>query len=323
MPRPQRIEYEGAFHHVMNRGRARKTIFHDDGYFNAFLETLQEASQRFDAIFHAYCLMNNHYHLLVETPNANLSRIMKHVNGVYTQRHNRMRGTDGPLFRGRFKSILVDEDACLLQLSRYIHRNPIETKRPLVSRLLDYPWSSYPAYANKAKCPGWLHREKTYQMLGQKRKYHGYQAYVAQGIDDDTLRFYSRGNIAPVLGDMAFRESARQKTLETDLKKLRTTLQDRPVSTEIVTRVADIFGVKVESITKKSNGRRMPNPARAFAMYVSQEYGNMTLKDIKAVFGLGHTGSASFSINKIRQEIGNGVWKKEVKALEKYLYIVK
>ncbi len=87
MPRPTRIEYEGAFHHVMNRGRAHQTIFHDKAYFEAFLYTIEEASTQFDAIFHAYCLMSNHYHLLVETPKANLSRIMRHINGVYTQRH--------------------------------------------------------------------------------------------------------------------------------------------------------------------------------------------------------------------------------------------
>lgn len=323
MPRPQRIEYEGAFHHVMNRGRGRKTIFHDEAYFNVFLETLQEASKRFDAVVHAYCLMNNHYHLLVETPRANLSRIMRHVNGVYTQRYNRMRGTDGPLFRGRYKSILVDEDAYLLRLSRYIHRNPVESKKPLVSQLADYRWSSYPAYVNKTKSPVWLQRERTYQMLGQKRKYQGYQNYVAQGVDDDILRFYNKGNIIPVLGDLSFREMARQETEETDLNKLRAVLQDRPTSSAIIARVEKIFGINAESITKKAKGPHIPNPARAFAMYVSQEYGNMSLKDIKLVFGLGHTGSASFSINKIRQEIGNGLWKKEVKAMEKSLYIVK
>jgi chromosomal replication initiation ATPase DnaA len=160
-------------------------------------------------------------------------------------------------------------------------------------------------------------------MLGQKRKYRGYQQYVAQGVDEDTLRFYSKGNIAPIMGDLAFRESVRQKTEETDLEKLRATLKDKPASSEIIMRVASIFGVKEESITKNLRGRRLPNPARAFAMYVSQEYGDMALKDIKAVFGLGHTGSASFSINKTRQEIGNGVWKKEVKTLEKYFYTVK
>ena len=130
MPRPIRIDYQGAFHHVMNRGRSYQTIFHDKACFESFLRTLKEASEQFDAVIHGYCLMTNHYHLLIETPKANLSRIMRHINGVYTQRYNRMRNVDGPLFRGRYKAILVDKDAYLLQLSRYIHRNPIEIKRP-------------------------------------------------------------------------------------------------------------------------------------------------------------------------------------------------
>jgi len=118
MPRPTRIEYEGAFHHVMNRGRNRSTIFHDKSDFDEFLKTLEEASKRFDAIIHAYCLMTNHYHLLIETPKANLSRIMQHINGLYTQRYNRKRQQDGTLFRGRYKSVLIDQDSYLLQLSK-------------------------------------------------------------------------------------------------------------------------------------------------------------------------------------------------------------
>ena len=103
MVRPLRIEYEHAFYHVMNRGKGRQDIFCGDGYFQAFLDTVGEAGDRFNAIIHCYCLMSNHYHLLVETPHANLGRIMRHINGVYTQRYNRMKKTDGPLFRGRYK----------------------------------------------------------------------------------------------------------------------------------------------------------------------------------------------------------------------------
>ena len=103
-------------------------IFHGDEYYHAFLETIGEVKQRFQCVIHAYCLMGNHYHLSVETPNANLGRIMRHINGVYTQRDNRLKKTDGPLFRGRYKAILIDHDAYLLQLSRYIHRNPVEMK---------------------------------------------------------------------------------------------------------------------------------------------------------------------------------------------------
>ncbi|MCU7893352.1 MAG: transposase [Candidatus Thiodiazotropha sp. (ex Ustalcina ferruginea)] len=135
----------------MNRGRARQVVFHDEQYYQAFLKTLCDVKQRFHCVIHAYCLMGNHYHLLLQTPNANLSRIMRHINGVYTQRYNRLGITDGPLFRGRYKTILVDSDAYLLQLSRYIHRNPIDMRNPMVSCLEAYTWSSYLAYIGKAK----------------------------------------------------------------------------------------------------------------------------------------------------------------------------
>ena len=95
MPRPLRIEYENAYYHVMNRGRDRQNIFHGDEYYEAFLLSLSEAHQRFGLQVLCYCLMSNHYHLLVKTPEANLGRAMRHINGVYTQRHNRLKRTDG------------------------------------------------------------------------------------------------------------------------------------------------------------------------------------------------------------------------------------
>jgi REP element-mobilizing transposase RayT len=190
----------------MNRGRGRRAIFHGDNYYRAFQYTLAEAHRRFDALIHAYCLMGNHYHLLIQTPRANLGRIMRHVNGVYTQRHNRLLSTDGPLFRGRYKAILVDEDAYLLQVSRYIHRNPIDMAKPLVTRLEDYPWSSYRAYINRTSCPGWLKRDLLYQMLGAQRDYSAYRAYVGLGVDEEIKTFYSKDRVGAVLGGQTFRE---------------------------------------------------------------------------------------------------------------------
>jgi putative transposase len=145
--------------------------------------------------------MGNHYYLIIETPNANLSRLMRHINGVYTQRYNRLKKTDGSLFRGRYKSILVDQDSYLLQLSRYIHRNPIDMKRPLVELLADYRWSSDPAYVGKIDPPEWLYRDKTYRMLGHDDPSTGYANYVAAGVDKDTADFYRKGNIATLIGD--------------------------------------------------------------------------------------------------------------------------
>ena len=307
----------------MNRGRGRQTIFHNENYYQAFLSVLQESHEQFDAVFHGYCLMGNHYHLLVETPKANLSRIMRHINGVYTQRYNRLRRTDGPLFRGRYKSILVDEDAYLLQLSRYIHRNPIDMKRPLATALSDYRWSSYPAYINLSEKPSWLCRDKIYQMLGHRQKYASYRDYVAKGVDEDILRFYNRGNYLPVLGDNEFKEAIRQEVKTLDLEQLQSALADRPSGTRIVEWVAEIFKVARDEITDCPTGRRQPNPARAFAMYACQHYGAMTLKQIAVLYNLSHTGSASSSVNKVKRELADGKWQREIKRLEKRLYIVK
>ena len=154
--------------------------FHNDTYFQAFLDTLGEACQRFDCVIHAYCLLSNPYHLLIETPKANISRVKQHLNGVYIQRYNRLKRTDGPLFCGRFKSILVDQDSYLLQLSRYIHRNPFEMKSPLVANLANYKWSSYPAYIVLVEPLSWLERDKTYPMLGHVVTFEGYAALLPE-----------------------------------------------------------------------------------------------------------------------------------------------
>ena len=125
MARPLRIEYPGAWYHVMNRGRRAEKIFHDRHDYQAFVELLEESSEMWNIRVAAYCLMTNHCHILVQTPDANISRSMRHINGVYTQRFNKRHRCDGQLFRGRYKSILVSGDSYLLQLVRYIHRNPV------------------------------------------------------------------------------------------------------------------------------------------------------------------------------------------------------
>ncbi|MEW6114666.1 MAG: transposase, partial [Thermodesulfobacteriota bacterium] len=144
MSRPLRIEYPDAWYHVMNRGRRREAIFRDQDDYLRFVELLGQGSAMWNVRIAAFCLMPNHYHLLVRTPGANLSRFMRHVDGVYTQRFNRNHNFDGSLFRGRYKAILVDADTYLLELLRYIHRNPL--RAGLASRLDRYAWSSHKGY---------------------------------------------------------------------------------------------------------------------------------------------------------------------------------
>ena len=322
MPRPQRIQYENAFYHVMNRGRARQTIFHDADYFHAFLDTLEEAHTRFDAVIHAYCLMSNHYHLLIETPRANLDRIMRHINGVYTQRHNRLKRTDGPLFRGRYKAILVDKDAYLLQLSRYIHRNPIEVKRHIVADLAQYPWSSYPAYINQCKAHAWLNRETTYGLLGKKHKYIGYRNYVMQGLDEEVKQFYSRGNYASVIGVKEFKESIASRKgelmIDADLSKV---LNLRPSAQQIVEAVSQVYGVDKSVILVRKAGRQVRNDARNLSMYMCQQYGDMSLREIADTFGLRATSSVSPAIANVKKKLVDD--ESELNRILKYLNYIK
>jgi REP element-mobilizing transposase RayT len=291
MPRPQRIQFGDAFYHVINRGKARSTIFHDERYYQAFLKTLEESYSRFDAVFHAYCLMGNHYHLLIETPRANLSRIMRHINGVYTQRYNRLRKTDGPLFRGRYKAILVDKDEYLLQLSRYIHRNPVETKKAMVSKLEDYPWSSYPIYINQQKSHDWLRRDDIYAMLGMRNKYAGYKSYVEAGNKEDISQFYSRGNTVSVIGSQSFRKNIAENKEELKINnELSRILNERPTANDIVKAVSKVTGVSEDELTRKTRVRRNRNDARKLAIYLSQQVGDLSLKEISQAFDLSEAG---------------------------------
>ncbi len=293
MPRPLRIEYEHAFYHVMNRGKGRQFIFHNQDYYLAFLATLGEVHNRFGCVIHAYCLMGNHYHLLVETPKANLGRIMRHINGVYTQRYNKLKCTDGPLFRGRYKATLVEADEYLLQLSRYIHRNPIEMKRPLVASLALYPWSSYCAFIGATEPPEWLAREMTYQLLGEHECYKGYKRFVLQGNSNEVINFYHnhRGHI---LGSDAYKAFICERFL-TDATVKIVSQERRPDLTvdDVVNGVAEYYGVSVNSLYLSIRGLREENEGRKIAMFLCQEILDSRLAMLSFLFNLSHPGSVS------------------------------
>jgi REP element-mobilizing transposase RayT len=154
MARPLRIEYAGAFYHVTSRGNERKVIFKSKKDREKFLSYLESAVTRYGAVIHTWCLMDNHYHLLVETPRGNLSQIMRHINGAYTTYFNIKRQRSGHLFQGRYKAILVEADAYALELSRYIHLNPVRAN--MVDKPEDYTWSSYGNYIAQNRVPDWL-----------------------------------------------------------------------------------------------------------------------------------------------------------------------
>ncbi|HFE39171.1 MAG TPA: hypothetical protein ENK06_12260 [Gammaproteobacteria bacterium] len=301
MPRPLRIEYENAYYHVMNRGRARHKIFHNEHYYEAFLKTLEEAHQRFGIQILCYCLMSNHYHLLVKTPEANLGRAMRHINGVYTQRYNRLKKTDGPLFRGRYKAISVEKDSYQLQLSRYIHRNPVNAGK--IKQLDEYPWSSYPAYIKNVKPPEWLYQQEIYQQLNcgtdQQKKY---RAFVELGVDEEIRQFYSKGNQVPYLGSDSFRDWIYKQRVTDERTVSKDALQlFRPGINDIIESVAKAFKVRKNTIIDPPRGRVSNNIPRWVTMALAQEVGGMKLVDIAAALNLKRTGSIPTTIKKLKE----------------------
>lgn len=301
MARPLRIEYENAFYHVMNRGKGRQNLFHGTDYYQAFLQSIEEAHKRFGLGVHAYCLMSNHYHLLIKTPRGNLSRIMRHIDGLYTQRHNRLKKTDGSLFRGRYKAIVIDAASYLLQVSRYIHRNPIETKIPLVEQLEDYPWSSYSIYINLGMAPAWLNRDSVYAELTGTRRYQTYRNFVAQGNDHQTRRFYELKQTPAILGEQAFKERLKEKVVIKDKEITHTGLR-QPVSQErVIQSVASYFQIQDNKITRTSRGRGLKNIPRWIAMKLCQETASAKLTDIATVFNVSHYSTVSQTIGRLNR----------------------
>ena len=301
MARPLRIEYEGAWHHVMNRGAGRKRIFKSDGQREYFLSLLDDTCKRYNAEWHAYCLMSNHYHLMVRTPESNLQRIMRHINGLYTQYFNRAERRDGPLFRGRYKAILVDADTYWLELSRYIHRNPLQAG--VVADLADYRWSSYRAYVGLDSPPSWLTTGFILNALGRRNRHKRYAAFVAEASDEAVTAFYSKSRIDPVLGEAEFKANVLAgQALDIDRPELRAA-RTRPSLAQIVETTCRRFGVEEGEIWRVTRGKGVTSPARAVAMYLCQEHAAMRLSEIAELFGLASYASAGSGIRNLKRRL--------------------
>ncbi len=182
MARPLRLEFAGALYHVTSRGDHREAIFLDDADRKVFVDLLGEVCRRFNWNVHAFCLMTNHYHLLVETLDGNLSLGMRQLNGVYTQAFNRRHARVGHVFQGRFKGILVQKSAYLLELSRYVVLNPV--RAGMVADAGDWPWSSYGAAIGSADAPPWLDTDWLLSQFGTRRQtaIRGYESFVRAGV---------------------------------------------------------------------------------------------------------------------------------------------
>jgi REP element-mobilizing transposase RayT len=319
MARSLRIEYPGAFYHVINRGNAKEKIFLSNRDREKFLEYLEVAVDRFSLIVHSYCLMDNHYHLLIETPEANISKAMHWIDVSYAVYFNRKRKRSGHLFQGRFKATIVNADEYLKVLSRYIHLNPVRSK--FVKKPDDFQWSSYNTFVGKTNEPEWLETNYllTYFHKTRKRAIQLFRKFC-EDSNAEKLENPSKEAVQGfILGNANFVNLIQKKLLsskvnEKDIPQLRK-IKLRPTLEKVVEEVSKEFESPVVDILeagKKKNG------AREAAIYLSQLHTGLTGKEIGDYFG--HVSGASISMvfKKIKFHIeSNTAFKKKIEKLAK------
>lgn len=208
MPRSQRIEFPGAWYHVMNRGVDRGALFRDDRDRERFLGGVAALDAELGIACHAYCLMDNHFHLLLETREGGLGAGMTRLGRTYARRFNDRHGRDGPLFRARYTAVLVDSERYLLEVGRYIHLNPVRAGS--VRDAADWLWSSAAAYAGRRPAGDWLHRSVTLARFRGGDPAAAYVRFLEDGVDAATRAFYESKRRRSIFGDADFRRRWRR-----------------------------------------------------------------------------------------------------------------
>jgi putative transposase len=280
MARPLRIEFSGALYHVTARGDRHEAIFVDNEDREALLQLLGEACRRFELTTHAYCLMGNHYHFVLETARPNLSRALRHLNGVYTQRFNRRHGRVGHVFQGRYKAIVVDREAYYLEVVRYVLLNPVRAK--LVKHARQWEWSSYRAVMGLAPAMGGVDVQGLLWHVGASagRARAVFARFIDEGAGQGTLWAKLNGQI--YLGDEHFAERLRKRVASAGLSSEIPRLQRRG---------------RVLPLAEYQRRHRVRDEAMALA-YRS---GHHTMQAIARHFGV-HYATVSRAVRKVSQD---------------------
>jgi len=318
MARPLRIVYGGAFYHVTARGNEKRDIFLSRSDYEKFLSYLAESAHKHAVILYAFTLMSNHYHLIVETPNANLSAFVHTVNSAYTTYFNLKRKRVGHLFQGRFKSILIDKDNYLLELSRYIHLNPV--RAGIVSKPRDYPYSSYSSYVFPDD-DTLVSRELIWAMVAGNAgdAPARYASFVETAIQDAPPNPFMKVYGSAILGSETFIRRTLQMvsdSLDKDEIAQRKTLSSRASGIEEIIRVLALhFGVPAEKIATTS-------PYRSYAIYLARKDTPVSGAGIGRYFGI--TCSAVTKIGtRMRQRMEkNNALREEMNRIEESLSAV-
>ncbi len=304
MARPLRIEYPGAWYHVLNRGRRREKIFFSENDYELFFKILGECSKLFGLKIHAYSLIPNHYHLLIHTPLGNLSRGMRHLNGVYTQKINRKYKAEGSLFKGRFKSILIEKESYLEELVRYIHRNPYRAK--LEREIGQHKWTSHSAYMKMEKRPPWLETEDVLLQFSEyeKEAMRQLDAFVKKEAPKELTTILNRVKWPAILGGKAFKADIRERLRGKRIEKSEVPQYKESMASlsagEAVKAVESAIGEKDIFMRKKSKKYGLKRRAAA---YLFRQYLYIPCHDICGVLGSISYAALSKQFSLAKEEI--------------------
>ena len=306
MARQLRIEYPGALYHVFSRGNQKQLIYLSDDDRCFFLDCLRKAHEKFGVIVHTYCLMPNHFHLFLETPNGNLSRMMHYLATSYTVYFNKKHERHGHLFQGRFKSVLIEAVGYAKELSRYIHLNPLRSG--IVDRPERYPWSSYGYYRGAAKPERWLETSVILRLFGEQleRARRAYIDFVIGGGGGEAPPSIKASLRTGILGSEEFIARIRRERLAGELARPD---RERPQLRKLRRRpdMANIVALSEELLGPR-NRHLVP-----IAVLISHENSDWKLKEIGEFFSLSIS-SVSNACLKARAAIAANAALAEAKA---------
>lgn len=322
MARPLRIEYEGAVYHVTGRGNEKRKIFFSRKDYEKFKEYLSGAVDKFGFILHSYVLMSNHYHLIIETPEKNLSKIMHHINSSYTTYINIKRKRSGHLLQGRFKSIVVDKDSYLLELSRYLHLNPVRAKMAQLPE--DYRYSSYGSYTTNA-VDKLVTTTTILEMLAPRpdvarKKYKSFvESALDEGSESPLIKVY--GGI--ILGSVDFIKEALGKIEIERLEKVETSnrrsLKASLLPEEVVSTTCAHHGLLPEEITSTDR-----NDVRKKCLYLLKKHTSAANREIGELLGGMGAATVAKAYQRFARELaGDALLKKELRELQSQMSHVK
>jgi len=328
MARPQRIEYEGAVYHVTARGNERRAIFRDDADRERFVRALAESVERFEVRLYLFCLMTNHFHLVVETPRANLSRFMHRLQTAHTVYFNRRHRRCGHLMQGRYGARLVEKDAYILRLSRYVHLNPVFTaparKRPVrerITMLRQYPWSSYRSYIGYERWVGFVDYGPILAAVspGGSRQAQAYRRFVEAGVECIDATFLEVKYASPLcMGSDEFRDTvwARYRRLlegsarreDVAFRRAGTVLP----AEEILTVVCGRLAIDREALLH----RRRNSFDRVIVSRMLCDHGGLTQRQVAEVLGISTGAPISQQLRKLACTVeSNRVLRRQVTAI--------